>query len=99
MLSRNYCPPATVFKILYLKNHRIKNLTVEILKKSCKCGNMSLWSLVTVFLSGCDMGRACVCVSAHMLTLVRVEYSLMLMIFYLVNHPFKDKRGREVKLK
>ena len=35
---------------------------------------------------------------AHMLTLVRIEYSLMLMTFYLINHPFKDKSGREVKL-
>jgi len=43
--------------------------------------------------------REGMCVSAHMLTLVRTEYSLMLMIFYLVNHPFKDKSGREVKLK
>ena len=36
----------------------------------------------------------CVCVSGHACTLVMLKYSLMLLIFDLMNHPFKEERDR-----
>lgn len=36
----------------------------------------------------------CVCVSGRACTLVTLKYSLMLLIFDLVNHPFKEERDR-----
>lgn len=94
-------PPAIVFKILCWRKHRIKkNSQSRYWRKAPNegiqvCGPWSQFFFQDVTWGGCVC--VCVCTHAHPSkgwVFFDVDDSLML-----INHLFKDKSGREVKLK